>query len=370
MTNFSSNVSLLTDMNNIMNNNNNNMIYPIYMNNNLMMNNNMNIFSNRELNNYNQIGTKDEKLIHLFNFISFEQNNNYNFPLNDNNSYKSKIIINYYNIKKFDIYLNLELKLKEILPFIFWKIFYPSNYIMKYKRTKKNETTEYIIKNPKKIPVHDYFIKYQNILYLEFKNKNLYFFDNNKTCEEIGLKENDEILLKVHKDLYVNLFKNLNFQIILNYQGETKVFNWYNENDIKLILQKIFNKDKCKLLFNSKNILEDENVELANNCVINLINFYAVGGITPIIFVNVSQGKIKELKLSKNAPKWRLINEGLNIFGICQNSKCKAYNKEVVYRTNLTEKGLIFNINDNLINIICPICEKIIKPKTCGFYKC
>ena len=36
----------------------------------------------------------------------------------------------------------------------------------------------------------------------------------------------------------------------------------------------------------------------------------------------------------------------------------------------MTEKGLIFNLNDNLVNIICPICEKIIKPKTCGFYKC
>ena len=88
-----------------------------------------------------------------------------------------------------------------------------------------------------------------------------------------------------------------------------------------------------------------------------------------IDFVDVSSGKIKRLKFDNKAPSWRAVNEGLNIFGICNNSKCKAFKKEVVYRTQLFEK-LIFNLNEELLNIKCPECHKIIKPKTCGFWNC
>jgi hypothetical protein len=93
------------------------------------------------------------------------------------------------------------------------------------------------------------------------------------------------------------------------------------------------------------------------------------GGYPMIDFVDVSSGKIKRLKFDKKAPSWRAVNKGLNIFGICNNSKCKAFKKEVVYPTELKEK-LIFNLNEELLNIKCPICHKIIKPKTCGFWNC
>ena len=86
-------------------------------------------------------------------------------------------------------------------------------------------------------------------------------------------------------------------------------------------------------------------------------------------FVDVSSGKIKKLAFDNKAPAWRKVNKGLNIFGICNNSKCKAFKKEVVYPTELKEK-LIFNLNEGLLNIKCPICHKIIKPKTCGFWNC
>ena len=50
-----------------------------------------------------------------------------------------------------------------------------------------------------------------------------------------------------------------------------------------------------------------------------------------IKFSNVEKNKIKELKFSKSAPFWRAAEEGLNIFEICDNDKCKAFKKEVVY---------------------------------------
>jgi hypothetical protein len=38
--------------------------------------------------------------------------------------------------------------------------------------------------------------------------------------------------------------------------------------------------------------------------------------------------------------------------------------------TKLQKNGLIFNLNEKVADIRCPICNKIIKPKTCVFYDC
>ena len=93
------------------------------------------------------------------------------------------------------------------------------------------------------------------------------------------------------------------------------------------------------------------------------------------MFIDPSNSNIKELKISKNGPEWTVISEGLNIFGICENNKCKAHNKEVIFRTlkdrsSLPGEGLIFNMIENIWKIRCPICNKIFRPKTCGFYNC
>ena len=94
-------------------------------------------------------------------------------------------------------------------------------------------------------------------------------------------------------------------------------------------------------------------------------------GAGPVMdFVNVEKGLVKNLNFSKNAPKWRKVKIGLNIFGQCNNKKCEAFKKEVIYSTDLPENGLNFNLNEEAINIKCPICKKIIRPKTCGFWEC
>ena len=58
----------------------------------------------------------------------------------------------------------------------------------------------------------------------------------------------------------------------------------------------------------------------------------------------------------------RIVDKGLNIFGICNNPKCMAFKKEVVYRLYLDQR-LKFSLKDEILNIKCPICYKIIKPK-------
>ena len=91
----------------------------------------------------------------------------------------------------------------------------------------------------------------------------------------------------------------------------------------------------------------------------------------PIDFIDVENSKVQKLKFSKSTPEWRYVTKGLNLFGICQNNSCKAFKKEVIF--NRQRKGIInekFNLQENIENIICPICEGIVIPKTCGFWKC
>ena len=304
-----------------------------------------------------------QKLIRFLKFISFMNETSEN----EINFKGSKIFINYYNIVKFVVYLDLDQKIKELISYIFWKIFYSFKYDLKFKRFHKNETTEYIIQNPKKIPEYNYLIEYSNFLFLEFKNKPLSMFED-KTASEIGLKENDEVLLKLNNDFYDDLYKKFDIQIIVNYLDKKTSFFWCE--NISRRLNQIFVRKNCRLSFNS-HFLEDTDILTGfTHLFIEECNRLYGTGDPPINFADVSTGKIKELKFSKNAPKWRIVNKGLNIFGICKNRKCEAFNKEVIYKTFLSEKGLTFNLNEQIPNIKCPICNKIIKPKTCGFYKC
>ena len=93
------------------------------------------------------------------------------------------------------------------------------------------------------------------------------------------------------------------------------------------------------------------------------------GGVgAPFDFVDVEKEVIKNLSISDSAPEWRNVEWGLNIFGICKNSNCQAFDEEVAHRVGITHKK--FNIQENIQNIKCPMCNELISPKTCGFWKC
>ena len=358
---------------------NNNM----YMNNQMGMNNNMNImnqfgmdnnmnimnqmgFNNtNDINNINEINTKEKYLNYFFDFISFE---NKEKPI-----FKGKTLsINYYNLKK--IYVNIELnrKVDEIISTIYWQLFYSSFKKEKHKRTEKNQTTEYIIKNPiYEIDSEECPFKYSNFLYLEFNNMNI-SNASNITGEQLGLLEGSEIFLKIKKEFYdeiitfpkipVTIFfdtkycqKETEFPINpsgMSFQKFSQFFDVYNysvtvsvdgwSSNVKIITS------ACDLVISKK--------------------LKGAGCFPPLNFVDVEKEKIKNLNISQRAPKWRKMDKGLNIFGICNNSNCEAFKKEVIYMTKLSDDGLHFNLNEKVTDIRCPICNKIITPKTCGFY--
>ena len=76
----------------------------------------------------------------------------------------------------------------------------------------------------------------------------------------------------------------------------------------------------------------------------------------------------EDIKISSKGPSYRTVKEGMNLFGICKNKKCLAYNKEVIHMFGY---GTFDAINGDKENIICPSCEfPLISIDTCGFWKC
>ena len=295
-----------------------------------------------------------------------------NFGLNDTeiikiNKNDSKIYVNYYDIIKSEVFVDLSLPIEEIKEIIFGQIFYP-NFVKKtYKRVLKNQTTENVISNPiNEINEEKSLFNYSNFLYLEFKGNKLSYLSK--------LKEGDILSLKLSEDIY----------------NEISTFPKDRQITIKLdnnllgcfaMSRKGLPYNKFKKLFNNKKyynsyLEKDDAISYSFN-FIPLGQYMGAGGDSygGLMFIDPSNSNIKQLSLSKEAPKWRVISEGLNIFGICENPKCEANKKQVIFRAlkgnrHLPEKGMIFDMLENVENIKCPICNEIIEPETCGFFEC
>ena len=357
----------ITTMNNMNQNGMNNymnMMDPIGMN------NNINFFGNQKIYNesiqINEIDTKEKCLKYFFNFISFENKEKQEFK-------GTKLIINYYNLKKSDVYIDLNLKVDEIISNIYWQLFYSSFKKEEHKRIESNQTTEYIIKNPIYImDKEDCPFQYSNFLYLEYNNRDM-LISVGDTGKKIGLKDNSEIFLKIKEEFYYDVIKFPKIPVPIFFSTDNlsveKEFPLNQEGITLEKMSKLINNINYRLNVDIGGFYAHVQI-ITDNCDLS-VQKRIFGGCGPALtFVDVEKGKIKNLNFSKNAPKWRKVDKGLNIFGICNNSKCEAHKKEVVYTTVLTKDGLIFNLNEKVTDIRCPICKKIIKPKTCGFYDC
>ena len=394
----------------MMNNNMMNMI-QMMMNNNMMLNfmqNNNNVMDNQSINNIDNpminqtVKNKMEKIFLMMNpnfnllnpnDVQMKQNwekhflEIYNKIKNIKNqkieNVDTKIIINYYDLYKKEIYFDSILEIKYLISHILSLMGYSSEIKNIYKRFRKNQTTKYIIENPlKKI---NFFTFDEIFFYFEFNGDNL-IHSINKKLNEIGLMNGKEMNIKLN-NLNNKSYNNeneikINFHI---YNGLNVFIFCDKKSPVKSAIEKFchrvdisFTKAVKNLFFLSGGIKIgesdfNENIEkfFMDNCIVTVVDGNNIIGAGPPLldFVDVSSGKIKKLVFSDKAPIWRKVSKGLNIFGICNNSKCKAWKKEVVY-TNKLEEKLIFILNNEILNIKCPICSKIIKPKTCGFWEC
>ena len=91
------------------------------------------------------------------------------------------------------------------------------------------------------------------------------------------------------------------------------------------------------------------------------------GGDFGVLMADISNKRgLVEGKFSKNANDWNIITTGLNVSGICNNDKCRAYKKLVDCQIGLGTFDLVRDAD----RIKCPICKEEMEPNTCCFSKC
>ena len=86
----------------------------------------------------------------------------------------------------------------------------------------------------------------------------------------------------------------------------------------------------------------------------------------PITFTDVSKNNILNRGFSPDAPDYRTIHKGINIYGICKTEKCIACQQKVI--SNYIKDKI--DMTNEKFNFTCPMCKGIIQPKTVGFYLC
>ena len=83
-------------------------------------------------------------------------------------------------------------------------------------------------------------------------------------------------------------------------------------------------------------------------------------------FIDVRKNFIEEKNITDNH-FFREVKKGLNIYGICERKKCKAFKKEVVI--SFTENK-IFDMPLERDSLECPVCGSWIFPSNIGFNFC
>ena len=196
------------------------------------------------------------------------------------------------------------------------------------------------------------------------QNMNIKMFCNRiENMNNIEKNENDEDQLSLIFR-YNNEYNNPKITILCSRNEKISKI-------IEKLEKKTGNSNSGKFfLYNGKNLKPNLTVYengLINNSEIVVISMKnGIGGGISLYFTDVSKNRIKELKFSEDAPSYRRVDNGINIFGICNFKKCNAYKKEVVVMIKEKKFDLIKQKN----NLYCPECEAPINPKTVGFYLC
>ena len=106
-----------------------------------------------------------------------------------------------------------------------------------------------------------------------------------------------------------------------------------------------------------------------NELLFDVIERNTLTGGTPINFTDLSKQIHEEHYFSDKAPSYRIVCEGINIYGKCNGKDCIARKKEVIVPLKGIKEFDLINEKDKE-KLICPKCESFIIPKTVGFHLC
>ena len=94
-----------------------------------------------------------------------------------------------------------------------------------------------------------------------------------------------------------------------------------------------------------------------------------IGGGFAVPFSDPEKEGPIEIDVWKEAPDYRTVFDGLNLFGNCYNKSCVAYEKEVVHRFGFGTFDVLNDVHTNK-RPVCPECEIPFIPITAGFMNC
>lgn len=77
---------------------------------------------------------------------------------------------------------------------------------------------------------------------------------------------------------------------------------------------------------------------------------------------------LRRVPWSTTPPRWRRPVVGLCLEGICSNTQCEAYSKQVIMGMGYIQFHLVRDANASTCQ--CPLCNSWVQPTTCAFNKC
>ena len=128
--------------------------------------------------------------------------------------------------------------------------------------------------------------------------------------------------------------------------------------------------DQQRLIFQGNQLEDYELVyecDIVQESLIHLVLRLRGGGDGGRSFVDITDEKSAiNIQWSTSAPDWRVAEPGLCLEGICTNTGCEAYKRQVIMNMRMGTFDLMLDTE----KCKCPMCKEFVEPKSCGFNKC